>query len=99
MNQLTRRHLMLGALFGGGYVGLRSMVSGIPIDALRQGLVPSAHAAEVAGTGPQFLILSTDGSGDPFNANVPGVLRRGGRLYEQTRHHGACEDLAWGPAI
>ena len=73
MDTLTRRRMLASALLGGGYVGLRSMVSGIPISVLQSGLVPEARAEERAESiTPQFLILCTSGDGDPINANCPG---------------------------
>ncbi len=66
MNQLRRR-LLTTALFGSGFVGLKSLATGLPISWFRGGV---AHAAETPP--PNFLILSTLSSSDPVNANAPG---------------------------
>jgi hypothetical protein len=61
----------MSTLFGAGYVGLRSLVTGIPAAVLLRG--PRALAdAPVAPKG-QYFILQTSGQGDPINANVPGT--------------------------
>ena len=64
----NRRKLLLGALFGAGYAGLKGLATGLPPSwflgerqALAQNLTP-----------PNFLILATSGLGDPMNANCPG---------------------------
>lgn len=69
----TRRKLLKTALFGAGFVGLRSVASGIPMASLLTGKIPEAHA-EGWQLGPlaQHLILFTSRAGDPFNANCPG---------------------------
>ena len=76
MNQgrnVSRRGLLRGALFGSGYVGLRSLASGLPIAALVAG-VPSDEAIAAEGPDrPQFVIMNSGGRGDPFNALVPGI--------------------------
>ncbi len=69
----TRRKLLLGALFGTGYAGLKGLATGLPPSWFlgeRQ-----ARAADVAK--PDFLILATAGSGDPLNANCPGSYVKG----------------------
>ena len=65
----TRRRMLQSAVFGAGLVGLKSLATGLPIAWFRGGVL---HAAEAAP--PNFLILSTVNSGDPFNANVPGAF-------------------------
>lgn len=71
----SRRDAMLHMLFGTGLIGLRSLVTGIPIPLL---LAPSrAQAADlpaaVSGAKPQYMLFSTAADGDPINANVPGT--------------------------
>ena len=69
----TRRNMLKTALFGTGFVGLRSVVSGVPLAALLTGRIDDAMAEEddlVAA--PQSLVLFTSQAGDPFNANAPG---------------------------
>lgn len=71
----TRRRFLMQTLFGAGMLGLRSLASGIPIAVLadpRRAL--AAGAREGAGSAaPQYLIFASSGSGDPINANVPGM--------------------------
>ncbi len=71
-----RRNALLTMLFGAGFVGLRSLATGIPASIL---LNPrKAFAAGDAGvpssvTNPQFVIFSTSGNGDPVGCNAPGT--------------------------
>lgn len=67
----SRRQAILGTLFGAGWIGLRSLATGLPISFL---LNPrSALAAGSSTAAAQYLILSTSGSGDPMGCNVPGM--------------------------
>ena len=66
MNQL-RRKLLQTALFGSGLVGLKSLVTGVPLSWFREGVLHAEPAAQ-----PSFLLLSTVSSCDPVNANAPG---------------------------
>jgi hypothetical protein len=66
---LNRRRLLLTSLFGSGYLGLRSLLSGLPISFLMR---PTRAAADPA-PAAQFLVLATSGTGDPINANSPGT--------------------------
>lgn len=69
--ELSRREALLGTLFGAGWIGLRSLATGLPISFL---LNPRAAVAAAASAAPaQFLILSTSGAGDPMGCNVPGM--------------------------
>jgi hypothetical protein len=68
---LNRREVLLQGLFGAGFIGLRSLATGLPISFL---LNPrSAKGAPPAAAKPQYLIFSTSVNGDPVNANVPGT--------------------------
>jgi hypothetical protein len=71
---MTRRQALLTALFGAGGIGLRSLATGLPSAFL---LNPKKALAQVAADpsalAPQYLILSTTGSGDPVNVNAPGA--------------------------
>lgn len=65
-------------LFGAGYVGLRSLATGVPAAILlhpRKALAEAADAGAAPSpvTKPQFLIFSTTGAGDPVNCNAPGT--------------------------
>jgi hypothetical protein len=76
----NRRETLLQMLFGAGYVGLRSLATGVPASILlnpRRALA-AANAGTDAGTAallskPQFLIFSTSSNGDPINCNAPGT--------------------------
>jgi hypothetical protein len=66
---------VLSALFGAGYVGLRSLASGLPASFLlgpRRALADGA-AMCAAKDKAQFIIFNTSGAGDPINASVPGT--------------------------
>jgi hypothetical protein len=71
----ARRRAILDGLFGAGWLGLRALATGVPAALLanpRRALAaddPACFAKDKA----QYLILSTSGSGDPLNANVPGT--------------------------
>jgi hypothetical protein len=71
---VSRRNALLSTLFGAGYVGLRALATGLPVSLLlnpRRAL--AGGAATCGATKAQFIIMSTSGSGDPINANVPGT--------------------------
>jgi len=68
----TRRNMLKTALFGSGFMGLRSVVSGVPLAALLTGRIDEAMAEDDLTAEPQSLVLFTSSAGDPFNANVPG---------------------------
>ena len=71
MSILNRRQLLLSGLAGAGLVGLRAMVTGLPVSFL---LDPkSAHADDACAAGAQYLILSMSANGDALNINVPGT--------------------------
>ena len=66
---ITRRRLLMTSLFGSSYLGLRSLMTGLPIEFL---LRPTRAWADPPPPA-QFLVLSTDSTGDPINANAPGT--------------------------
>jgi uncharacterized protein (DUF1501 family) len=71
-----RRKAILDGLFGAGWLGLRAMATGVPLAILanpRKALAASYDATCFSKEKSQYLILSTSGSGDPLNANVPGT--------------------------
>ena len=70
-----RRRAILNGLFGAGWLGLRALATGVPAAILanpRRALAAGNDAC-FDKTRAQYLILSTSGSGDPLNANVPGT--------------------------
>ena len=73
--ETSRRKLLMSTLFGAGYVGLRALATGIPASVLLQGRRAFADGAPACTdrSKAQFIVLSTSGSGDPINANVPGT--------------------------
>lgn len=74
----TRRKLLKAALLGAGGLGLRGLAGSLPAGLLAG---PSRAAAADAcgaqnlpsGAPPQRIVLITSASGDPLNANVPGM--------------------------
>ena len=78
--ETSRRKLLMSALFGAGYVGLRALATGIPASVLLRGRRAFADGAPACGdkSKAQFVVLATSGSGDPINANVPGTFEDAG---------------------
>ena len=72
--ETSRRKVLMSALFGTGYIGLRALATGIPAGLLLKGSRAFADGAPVCGSSDkaQYIIMSTSGSGDPINANCPG---------------------------
>jgi hypothetical protein len=73
--QIKRRSLLMSTLFGAGYIGLRSLATGIPAGILlggRKALADSAASACANNAKAQYWVMSTSYLGDPINANVPG---------------------------
>ena len=75
--QVNRRKVLMSTLCGAGYVGLRSLATGIPAAVLLEG--PRALADNNASRA-QFMILATSSNGDPLNANAPGTYAASGAL-------------------
>ena len=74
---LSRRDALMSLLFGGSMIGLRSIVSGLPVKMLldpKKALAdtPAAQCTGNAGAA-QFVILNTSGGGDPISCNSPGT--------------------------
>src|SRR5579859_1474906 len=72
---VTRREALLLSLFGGGFVGLRLLATGLPVaffadpkKALARGSALNASREKA-----QYIVLSTSGDGDSINACVPGT--------------------------
>jgi hypothetical protein len=74
---VTRRQALSSLLFGAGWLGLRALATGLPASVLldpRRALAQGAPGSGcVSKAGPQFVIFSTSGAGDPINASVPGT--------------------------
>jgi hypothetical protein len=74
---LRRRDALFRLLFGAGYVGLRSLASGIPasvlLDPRRAMAAGDGGAPPPPISNPQFVIYSTSFNGDPVNCNAPGT--------------------------
>ena len=72
----TRRTLLSSVLFGAGYLGLRSLATGLPIAVLAKGArraFADGSATCANQSKAKYIILSTSAGGDPINANVPGM--------------------------
>ena len=91
---LTRRQALLQTLFGTGLVGLRALATGLPAAFLlspRRALAANPAPACGAQAKAQYFIFNTLGSGDPINANVPG-------MYDDPKiTHSADPAMAPGP--
>jgi hypothetical protein len=73
---IDRRRALLSTLFGAGYVGLRSLATGLPAALLldpRRALAQAAGPACGSTAKAQFVVFNTSGAGDPINASVPGT--------------------------
>jgi hypothetical protein len=69
---ISRRNALLSTLFGGGYVGLRALATGLPTAFLlnpRKALTAPVCPPDKA----QYFVFNTSGTGDPINASVPGT--------------------------
>jgi hypothetical protein len=66
----ARRRFLARFVYGAGYLGLRSLATGLPISLLAQ---PRAARAADDFKDPQFLVLNTSQAGDPLNCNAPGT--------------------------
>ncbi len=74
MIPLSRRQALLGGLFGSGMIGLRALATGLPASFLLNPRLARADNGDPATPAtPQYLIVSTSGSGDAVNCNVPGT--------------------------
>ena len=70
---LSRRQALLSGLFGAGFMGLRSLATGLPLAFFLRPNTAMSEETCVAAANAQYLVLSTSGNGDPLNANVPGA--------------------------
>jgi hypothetical protein len=72
----TRRQALMTTLFGAGSIGLRMLATGLPASVLlnpRKALANAGPGGCTSAAGPQFVVFSTSGQGDPINASVPGT--------------------------
>ena len=69
----SKRRFLRNSLYGAGFLGLRALATGIPMGILANPHKARADVPPGCGANPQYLILATSGSGDPLNANVPGM--------------------------
>jgi len=70
----SKRRFLRNSLYGAGFLGLRALATGIPMGILANPHKARADVPPSCGASPQYLILATSGSGDPLNANVPGMF-------------------------
>jgi hypothetical protein len=73
---ISRRQALLSTLFGAGYVGLRTLATGLPASFLlnpRRALADTGTSTCGATGKAQFIVFNTSGNGDPINASVPGT--------------------------
>lgn len=92
----TRRNMLKTALFGTGFIGLRSVVSGIPLATLMGGRIGEANAEVDPTIEPQSLVLFTSQAGDPFNANAPGSYTGVNGVYNNPHAAMAATPLSLG---
>lgn len=95
MSHLNRRQLLLSGLAGAGLVGLRAMVTGLPVSFI---LNPKLAQADGCGSAnPQFLILSMSAQGDALNVNVPGTYDLPAEFAAGTVNHCDPADMSMTP--
>lgn len=66
---LNRRDLLIAGMLSGGGIGLRSLLTGLPVHFLTK--------RSMAAVGGTFLVYCGRSSGDPVNCNVPGTYKEG----------------------
>jgi Protein of unknown function (DUF1501) len=84
--RITRRTGLLGALYGGGALGLRALATGLPawfIANPRRATAQSLQCAIQARDNLQYLIVSTSSNGDPLNCNCPGTYEKTDIIHPQ----------------
>lgn len=94
MNTMNRRSLLQSALFGAGACGLASIATGLPISFFRDGIIPDARAQSALP--PQFLIMLSNGLGDPINVSSPGAQGMGGNAVYNSAPSMAVSPLQMG---
>ena len=92
MSILNRRQMLLSGLAGAGLVGLRAMVTGLPVSFL---LKPKLAQADGCGNpSAQYLILSMSSQGDALNVNVPGTYDLPAEFAAGTINHSDPTDMS-----
>lgn len=92
MSILNRRQMLLSGLAGAGLVGLRAMVTGLPVSFL---LKPKLAQADGCGNpNAQYLILSMSSQGDALNVNVPGTYDLPAEFAAGTINHSDPADMS-----
>src|SRR4030095_12101007 len=76
--KMTRRAGLLGGLYGGGYLGLRALATGLPAWFLANPRRANAQDLQCLIDAQsqdklQYLIVSASSMGDPINCNCPGT--------------------------
>jgi hypothetical protein len=97
--ELSRREALLGTLFGAGWIGLRSLATGLPVSFL---LNPRAAVAAAASAGTaQFLILFHLGRRRPDGVQRPrhvsGRVQRDRTRWPTRRRCPATTRWTWPP--
>lgn len=71
----TRRDLLKGGLLGAGLVGLRALLTGVPLGLLTRPVEAWGDTSCLEGdrARAQYLIFSLSSAGDPMNTNTPGM--------------------------
>lgn len=69
----ARRKFLLSSVFGGGWLGLRALATGLPAGLLLNPTAARADDPTCQATKPTYLVYSTSSAGDPSGANVPGT--------------------------
>lgn len=97
MSILHRRRLLQGTLAGAGLIGLRAMVTGLPISFLLEPKSVRAQDACGNAAGAQYLILSISAGGDALNCNVPGTYDLPASFASGSVNHADPRDMSMTP--
>jgi hypothetical protein len=84
--RMTRRAGLLGGLSGAGYLGLRSIATGLPVWFLANPRKATAQQLQCmidTKDKLQYLIVSTSSMGDPINCNCPGTYEATDIIHPQ----------------
>ncbi|MGC4090354.1 MAG: DUF1501 domain-containing protein [Polyangiaceae bacterium] len=81
---IKRRDAVTAALFGGGYLGLRAIATGLPAWYLanpRSATAQDLACAISAKDKLQFLVVAASSNGDPINCNCPGTYEAASAIH------------------